>query len=71
MEKSSSPYQSIIDSTLSEIEARRRAQGSYQDALAFLREQYKAAIRLPQVLWSAFCLQWVAISWCAVIGRDQ
>lgn len=21
--------------------------------------------------WSAFCLQWVAISWCAVIGREQ
>lgn len=21
--------------------------------------------------WSAFCLQWVAISWCAVIGKEQ
>lgn len=21
--------------------------------------------------WSAFCLQWVAISWCAVVGDER
>lgn len=26
--------------------------------------------RLDTVLWSAFCLQWIAISWCAVVGRE-
>ncbi len=23
------------------------------------------------VLWSAFCLQWVAIAWCALVGKEQ
>jgi hypothetical protein len=25
---------------------------------------------LTRFVWSAFCIQWVAISWCAVIGKE-
>ena len=35
------------------------------------RESWRAVAFWMHYAWSAFCLQWVAISWCAAVGKEQ